>query len=162
MKKIERDENYQTLVYNILNKEEFQKVKQERHHGIDRYTHSLDVSYKTYKIAKALKLDYKAAARAGLLHDFFIKEDIEHISFPLLKHPKIAADKSRKHFNVSEMEYDLIETHMFPRTIKPPRHIEGWILIVVDTYVSGYETLRRIVFNAPLVANVFIAFLLSI
>ena len=36
------------------------------------YEHLIKVSYKSYKIAKKLDLDYVSVARAGLLHDFYL------------------------------------------------------------------------------------------
>ena len=60
------------IVNHILNNEEFLKIKKIEHHGISRYEHSMKVSYYSYKIAKALRLDYEQVARGGLLHDFFL------------------------------------------------------------------------------------------
>ena len=56
--------------------EEFLKLKKCEHHGISRFDHSLKVSYKAYKFAKKNNLDYKAVAVGGLLHDFFIDENV--------------------------------------------------------------------------------------
>ena len=69
---VENDLRYRKIVKNILDNEEFNKIKNIEHHGITRYDHSLKVSYYSYKIAKTLKLDYRQVARGGLLHDFFL------------------------------------------------------------------------------------------
>ena len=65
------DREYISVVKDILEHEEFNKTKNIVHHGLNRFDHCMRVSYYSYKIAKALKLDYEDVARAGLLHDFF-------------------------------------------------------------------------------------------
>ena len=76
-----KDLQYMSIVNNILNNEEFLKIKKIEHHGISRYDHSLKVSYYSYKIAKILHLDYEQTAIGGLLHDFFLSpEDRTQVS----------------------------------------------------------------------------------
>ena len=86
------NKEFLNIVSDILENEEFQKLKNIKHHDTDRFDHSLRVSYYSYLITKALRLNYKATARAGLLHDFFLEENYkEKISKrldTLLKHPK--------------------------------------------------------------------------
>ena len=69
------DENYYCIVEDILENDEFNKLETIEHHGTNRLTHSKRVSYYSYEICKKLHIDYIAAARAGLLHDFFISEN---------------------------------------------------------------------------------------
>lgn len=57
------DEEYLKIVSDILNDSRFLNLKSFVHHGVNRYEHSLKVSYKAYKYAKAKKLDYIAVAR---------------------------------------------------------------------------------------------------
>ena len=66
------DKKYLKIVNDIVDSEEFDKLKSIDHHGITRYEHSVKVSYYAYKISKFLKLDYKATARGGLLQMQFI------------------------------------------------------------------------------------------
>lgn len=40
---------------------------------------AIKVSYRAYKTAKKLNLDYIKTARAGLLHDFYLDEDINKL-----------------------------------------------------------------------------------
>ena len=69
------NKEFLNIVSDILENEEFQKLKNIKHHDTDRFDHSLRVSYYSYLITKALRLNYKATARAGLLHDFFLEEN---------------------------------------------------------------------------------------
>ena len=79
--------------------------------------HSINVSYLSWFIARKLGCDEKAAARAGLLHDFCPYDfraktpTGEHQAF---YHPKAAADNSAAHFDVTDRELDAILSHMFP------------------------------------------------
>ena len=59
------DKEYYDIVSDIINNDEFDKIKKIEHHGITRYEHSLKVSYRAYKIAKFLKLNAYETARAG-------------------------------------------------------------------------------------------------
>ena len=68
------DGEYNQIVYDILNNEEFKKLKNIEHHGMTRYDHSLRVSYYSYVLAKKIGLDYVLVSRAGLLHDFFFND----------------------------------------------------------------------------------------
>jgi uncharacterized protein len=67
-----RDKEYINLVKDILMNEEFKRLKEFYHHNSSIYEHARRVSFLSYKICKYLKLDYRAAARGGLLHDFFL------------------------------------------------------------------------------------------
>ena len=68
-------DDYTILVEDILENEEFNKLDTIEHHGTSRLKHSKRVSYYSYKVCKSLHLDYIAAARAGLLHDFFFSDN---------------------------------------------------------------------------------------
>ncbi len=118
----------------------FQQMKRYRHHGHSRYDHSLRVAYYTYKVTKALHLNYKQSTIAALLHDFFLDEVIDEVSLNRMRHhPKFAAKNASKYFNIDYKQQSMIETHMFPVTAKPPMYIEGWLLDMVDDGVAIYE-----------------------
>lgn len=104
MKKLNKDDEYMIYVKDILDNYEFKKLKKYLHHGINRYDHCVRVSYNSYKIAKKLKLNSKDAARAGLLHDFFLVNNQEIPKTERFKvlftHPKLAIENSEKYFNL--------------------------------------------------------------
>lgn len=121
------------------------EMKKYSHHGINRYDHSYRVAYHTYIITKKVKLNYKSATKAAMLHDFFYSEVQDKGSVKRLRsHPNYAVINAKKHFNINEMEEDIISKHMFPITFSPPKYIEGWIVDLVDDYVSIYERLLSI------------------
>lgn len=131
------------IVNDILENDEFNKLKDIKHHGLNRFDHSFRVSYYSYLVTKKLGLDYKKSARAGLLHDFFLdnneKVKVNKRFETLINHPKYALENSCKYFELSDMEKDIILTHMFPVSITPPKYIESWLVDLIDDGVSIYE-----------------------
>ena len=134
--KIMSDFEYIDIVRDIINNEEFLKLKFYRHHDNTRLDHCLKVSYNAYKLAKKFNLDYKAAARAGLLHDFFYG-DLRYINvierkYMLNAHPYFAYYNASKIFKLNEKEKDMILSHMFPISYEVPRYKESILLDLVD------------------------------
>ena len=134
--KIMSDFEYIDIVRDIINNEEFLKLKFYRHHDNTRLDHCLKVSYNAYKLAKKFNLDYKAAARAGLLHDFFYG-DLRYINvierkYMLNAHPYFAYYNASKIFKLNEKEKNMILSHMFPISYELPRYKESILLDIVD------------------------------
>ena len=134
-----QDREYQSIIQPILETEDFHKTKDIMHHGVNRFDHSVRVSYYSYKISKLFRLNYQDTARGGLLHDFFLENHEKGNLSTLINHPKDALDNSRKYFDLSDMEEDIIRTHMFPINAKPPKYLESWIVDLVDNVASVYE-----------------------
>lgn len=146
---MEKSEYYK-IIYDILKNEEFQKRKHYPHHGkISVYEHSLAVSKLSYDIAKKLKLDYKSAAIGGLLHDFYPNPWPSNKQKKFFKkhgfvHAREAMENSYQYFPelMNDKISNIILRHMFPLNIIPPKYLEGWIITLVDKYVS-LETLKN-------------------
>lgn len=139
---IYEDNEYMQLVSDILENNKFKKMSECRHHGLTRLDHSLKVSYYSYKIAKKMKLNYISVARAGLLHDFFVNEDLHGVKSKLsvFFHPYKSLTNSKKYFSLTEMEEDIIITHMFPTLPhKVPKYLESWIVSGVDKAIATNE-----------------------
>ncbi len=131
---------FHSLIQPVLDNEEFRKTKSIIHHGITRYDHSMRVAYFSYKITKALHLDYKEAAVAAMLHDFFLDEVKEKNTIERLRlHPLHAVNNAKKYFDLSDKQKDIITTHMFPITFTPPKYLESWIVNLVDDVSAIYE-----------------------
>ena len=143
MKKYYFDNEYLNKVKDILDNEEFKKMESIVHHEVNRLEHSIRVSYYSYKLAKALKMDTKQVARAALLHDFFLEENenekVTKRMITMLEHPKYALENSKKYFELTDMEEDIILTHMFPIGLTVPKYFESWMVDIVDDVASIYE-----------------------
>ncbi len=142
MNHFQKDCEYNKIINHVLTNEEFLKINNCRHHGITRLEHSLRVSYFSYKISKKLKLNYKETAVASLLHDFFTDDQLtkkEH-SLSAFTHPKKCLKNANKYFVLSDMQKDIIYSHMFPLIpTRPPKYLESWLVSMVDKVVAAYE-----------------------
>lgn len=141
-------QEYMGLVHDILYHQEFLRLKDYFHHSSHIYDHVLRVSYFSYAVTKVLCLDYRAAARGGLLHDFFLydwrqrKASDPRRSLHGREHPRIAFQNASEHFFVSKREKDIIIKHMFPKTIAPPRYLESLIVSLCDKVAALIEFCR--------------------
>ena len=139
---IYNDYEYINIVDDIIFNNNFNKLKEERHHGLTRFDHSLRVSYYSYLIAKKMGFKYKDAARGGLLHDYFTMNELttRKRSFSMFFHPYYAYNNATKEFNLTDIEKDIIINHMFPTLPhKIPKYIESWLISIVDKFIATYE-----------------------
>ena len=137
---------YYETVRDILEHEEFRKLKDYFHHNSSIYHHVHDVAYLSYRISKFLRLDYRSAARGALLHDFFLYDwrnhdvpDLPREKFHGLEHPKIAVANAKKYFSLNDIEEDIIRKHMWLLTLVPPKYKESYIVSFADKYLSSKE-----------------------
>ncbi len=157
---------YDNIVKDINNNEEFLKINNEAHHGISRYTHSVRVAKVTYIVTKFLHLDYNKATRAALIHDFFTNEEVGNdidSSKRMCKHPQIAATNAKREFGIGALEENIISSHMFPLTpTQLPKYPESFVVSCADKGVAVYE-LYKFKFNTLVnVALIFIFNMITI
>ncbi len=140
------EEEFQLSISDIAGHEEFLKLKDYFHHDSSIYDHVVKVSYLSYRICKYLKLDYRSAARGGMLHDFFLYDwrnhdvpDLPKKEFHGIEHPRIALVNATKYFTLNEIEKDIIVKHMWPLTLAPPKFKESFVVSFADKYLSSRE-----------------------
>ena len=143
-KTIWQDKEYMVLIVDLLQHEKVQKMKQFRqHYQINCFDHCLLVSYNTYLICKKLKLDYIAAARAGMLHDLFLydwrKRENGRKGHHAFTHGKTACEQALTFIELNDKEKDIIVKHMWPVTLALPKYKETFILSFVDKYFAIAE-----------------------
>lgn len=151
LKAIGSKKNLQELIFyafvsDIINSRSVQELKNYTHHySTTRFQHSLNVSYYNYRLCRLFRLDARAAARGGLLHDLFYYNRRDYTRekgecFHNARHPRIAYDNACREFDVSELEKDIILKHMWPMTpLALPRHRESVIIALVDKYCAILE-----------------------
>ncbi len=164
MPNVEKDEQYFSIIDNIIYDKEFYKLNDIEHHGITRYTHSVRVSYYSYKICKALKLDYVDAARAGLLHDFYISKENRNFKERFTEtftHPKKAMEHAMEIYGINGREADIIRSHMFPFTTSIPKYAESWIVVLVDKTIGSFEFCKKFEKQLIYSANIFMLFIMN-
>ena len=137
---------YVQCVRDLTDTEIVRSMKDYIQHGTCTvFAHSVYVSYLSFTICKKKGLDYKSAARGALLHDFFLYD--WHTNDPNrglhgIAHPGIALKNATAHFDLNELEREIIGKHMWPLTIIPPKHRESFIVLAVDKYCALKETFR--------------------
>ena len=143
---IDVSNEYYHLVRDLINDESVLSMKQYIQHGTTTcYQHCINVSYYNYRLCKLMKLNARAGARAGLLHDLFLY-DWHYYKKPKgekmhgCTHPIRAFENAQRLFDITECEGDIIRKHMFPMTIALPRYKETVIIILVDKYCGLIET----------------------
>jgi uncharacterized membrane protein/HD superfamily phosphodiesterase len=151
------ENEFYDIIKDIYEHNEFLKLKEYHHHNSSIYEHVMDVSYFSYRACKFLKLDYRSAARGGLLHDFFLYDwrhhdvpDLPEHKYHGVEHPKIALANSEKHFILNDIEKDSIIKHMWPLTLVPPKYKESFIVSFADKYLASKEFVINIKRNKSL------------
>ncbi len=154
------NQEFENIIKDILNQNEFRALDHELHHGISRYGHSLRVAKSTYRVAKRLKWDYQSVTRAALLHDFFFDEQTKGLSEKetWYRHPEYALENAKHYFQIDKVQENIILSHMFPTSHWMPKYKESWLVSFVDKTVSFYEMYR---FKASLVLGIWTIFLFN-
>ena len=93
------DTEFQSILADILENETVLKMKNFRQHfQTSCYDHCLTVAFYSYLWCKKLGLDYKSAARAGMLHDLFLydwrKRENDRKGLHAFTHPKTAYENA--------------------------------------------------------------------
>ena len=139
--------SYYDCVKDIIGCEQVQELKSIRHHvSTTRFQHCINVSYYSYIVCRKFSLNARSAARAGLMHDLFYYDRKEYNS----SKSKGQASHSRKHSleacanaaeitDITKLERDMIEKHMWPMTRPRPSYKETYIITVIDKYCAVLE-----------------------
>ena len=134
---------FNNIIKDIINNEEFMKLQNEVHHSTTRFNHSLRVAYEVYNKLKDNNQNYVDATRAALLHDFFFDDDLSSSqSDRLNNHPLIALENAKKYFDINELQENIILSHMYPLSYCLPRFKESWIVSLMDKKVTILEFKR--------------------
>lgn len=119
-----------------------------QHGNTECLAHTLGVVYCALDIAKKLHIDVnkRELIRGGILHDYFLydwhdgKMERKIHGFT---HPSKALKNAEADFNLTSREKDIIKKHMFPLTVIPPLHIEGWLICAADKICACREAFSR-------------------
>ena len=133
----------------ILKSANMQKEKKFLQHGkVSVYTHSVRVAVLSLFLAELLrvKVNEEAMMRGALLHDYFLydwhEKDDSH-RWHGFSHARAALKNAKKDFQLGEIEQDVIQKHMFPLNLKPPKYKESALVWLADKLSALEETVRR-------------------
>ena len=122
------DLEFKMIINKIINNRKFKQMKNVRHHILSNtYDHCYLTAWYTYKVCKKLKLDYKSATKAALMHDFFFRTKGKLDLFEFARHPKYASKNASKIMKLNNIEKNCIESHMFPFCLTLPKYKESYI-----------------------------------
>lgn len=141
------EEEYEECIKDLIVNRDVGSMRNFMQHGdTNTLEHCLNVSYYSYCMCKNLGLDYRAAARGGLLHDFFLYDwhsGKNYKGLHGLEHPKIALRNAESRFDLTDKERDIIRKHMWPVTVKLPRYKESFVVMMMDKYCAFEEVVAR-------------------
>ena len=131
----------------LLESPQVNSMKQWRHHfSVTCYEHSVFVSYVAFRLARFFGWDYRAAARAGLLHDLYLYDPADRSAHPgiqCLDHPEFALRNAVALCpDLTENEKNAIVSHMFPLAVHLPRCREALVVNLADDICAVLEVVR--------------------
>lgn len=119
-----------------------------QHGSTTRLLHCVAVAYYSCRLARAVRLPVhrKELIRGALLHDYFFYDaqdgDPAHTGH-WNRHPDIALENAGREIELSGIEREIIQKHMFPLTPKPPRCLEAVLVSLTDKACAVYEFFKR-------------------
>ncbi len=138
------DMEYLNIINDLLDNEQVKSLECFTHHYVtNRLAHSISVSYRSYRWARRLQLNYVSIARASLLHDLFYYESTDKDKVGgkghNYEHPRIALENAKQIINLTDIEQDIILKHMFGATLDIPKYAESWIVTFMDKEAAVCE-----------------------
>ncbi len=136
---------YCDAVGDLLSSEVVQQMRQYPHHKtVSTFWHSVYVSYLTYRFCGGLHLQQREAARAALLHDFYLYNWYveKHGEYHVWYHPKTAVKNAEAYFGpLTEKQNNMILSHMWPLFVEPPKSKEAYVLTLADKIAATRDLL---------------------
>lgn len=146
MWKSKNREQFAEIIEDLLQDPDVLLMKELPQHSkhASTFDHSVYVAYLSFLICRRLKLDYVAAARGGMLHDFALRNwDTEDYGVRRLwHHPHMALENAKERYELSPKEEDIIVKHMWPLTRPLPRHKESFVVSMADKMCALMEMSR--------------------
>ena len=134
------------LTGELLESEPVRMMGRWQHHGrITTLDHSLFVAYLSFRAARWLRLDERAAARGGLLHDLYLYDPRDKSAHPgnqCFDHPVFALRNAEALCGrLTEKERNIIISHMWPLAKRRPRSAEAAVVNLADKLCATAEVL---------------------
>ncbi len=134
---------FRSLISDILSSGLLEKLKAYPSHSItgpgDRASHCLRTAYLAYRMARFLRADEGACARAGLLHDVGY-EPGSGVLEAILGHAGESARVARE-LGEEEAVVRAVRDHMFPISGRPPSSRVALVVWLADKLDSLLELL---------------------
>ena len=123
-----------------------------QHGGVTVYEHCVRVAVLSCRLAAALgwEVDLGALVRGALLHDYFLydwhEKDASH-RWHGFHHARRALENASRDFELNCIEQDIIEKHMFPLNLTPPRFAESVVVTCADKICACFEVFSILLYR---------------
>lgn len=136
MQKSVHFDEFMACIADLIAEPEVRRMRAFSHHAhVTCLHHSVAVAYGSFLFCKRFGGDARAAARGGLLHDFFLYDwrvKGSHTGWHGVTHPAAALRKAEQYFALTDREREVILCHMFPLGLDVPLHIESLAVCLMD------------------------------
>ena len=142
----EKKKTFDRLIGELSRDPRCQQMKEFTQHGrVSTYDHCMSVARTSFQIGRLLpfKMNERELVRGAFLHDYYLY-DWHHCDekWHGFRHPRTAARNAKRDFSVSDREKNIIESHMWPLTIRTfPKSKEAVCVCLADKFCSLKETL---------------------
>ncbi|MBO6155491.1 MAG: HD domain-containing protein [Lachnospiraceae bacterium] len=144
----EEQQAFDEILQPLLDTKKVNDMKKFIQHGtISTYDHCFEVAKGCLHCNRKYRIgaDETVLLTAAMLHDFYLYDWHDADRGKHNWHGYIHAERARRnavrHFDVEDEVQKAIYSHMWPLNLtRVPKSKEGWILCMVDKYVSFYET----------------------
>ena len=137
----------------ILKSPGMQIAKENMQHGsVSVFEHSVCVALVCLWLVHRLhlKVNQRALVRGALLHDYFLydwHEKDESHRWHGFHHARRALDNASRDFELNCIERDIIEKHMFPLNLTPPRFAESVVVTCADKICACFEVFSILLYR---------------
>ena len=119
-----------------------------QHGSITTYQHCRRVAVLSCRLSEVLHLRMKSPelVRGAFLHDYFLYDWHGHKGQRLhgFEHPTTALQNAKRDFDLTPLEENIIQSHMWPLTpLQVPRSREALLVSIADKICSLEETLME-------------------
>ena len=142
-----KEQKFRDILKETRENSRFDQNDQYIQHGTTTVkTHCINVAQTAYFMSYRLhiKVHERELIRGALLHDYFLYDWHDKSlrnSIHGFTHPGKALKEASKDFNLTKIEKDMIRSHMFPLTVRPPKYREGVLLCIADKLCALQETI---------------------
>ena len=142
-----KEQKFRDILKETRENSRFDQNDQYIKHGTTTVkTHCINVAQTAYFMSHRLhiKVHERDLIRGALLHDYFLYDWHDKClknSIHGFTHPGKALKEASKDFELTKIEKDMIRSHMFPLTVRPPKYREGVLLCIADKLCALQETI---------------------
>ncbi len=144
----DEEREFRRIIAPIADDERALKMKNYiQHSHISTYDHCMDVARHCFYFVRhnGITVREEALIRAAFLHDYYLYDWHTHgDKLHGYHHAKIAMANAKRDFQITELEGEIIKSHMWPLNLTQlPSTKEALLLCMIDKFCSARETMMK-------------------